>query len=504
MADAKNQGRAGSLFFGMTLETSDFKKNLKSVKKFTKESGEAIRESFKKIAAGCAIVGAAFATVGAGLVLMTKATADAANEQFILAKSIDATVTELDGLVFATDALGVETNMTIDKMREAGGIEAFKKMADDVKGAGSELQQLAKAQELLGNEGLKLLPILQLGSDGLKAYEEQAIRTGNALPADKVAGLVLAWQEYEGLMQSISGIQKKLSAELALPVAELFNSMDQLATLLSGKLIDGAKNWANFIVDAIPVIAKNIFTLTDGFITWFNTASEGVFMLTEAMFGLESGGNRTNGVFETMGDLLATMPNQVLIVLKKVGALLLGTFQTIGNLFFRAVTEPIILALSFVDKILKKLGSDGFTGLDEDKKKIRDTFSLDLGKNIGDMLGAGGILDVSKLEKENEDIIADRVDAEEKFNKSFAISRKALLGNFDKLKEDVGKTGKTIVEATEAMVGINDSRASMVLTGSQEEARILAGQSKQELKVQQDIRTEAKKTNQLLSNLATT
>jgi len=503
MAAAKSKGNAGSLFYGMTLGTSDFSSKLKAMRKLTKSSGEAIRKSFKAIAAGGVVLAGAFSGITAALTLMTKGTAEASNEQFILAKSIGATVTQMDALTFTANALGVETGMTIDKMREAGGIDAFKDIADQVAGAGSRVQQLAKAQELLGNEGLKLLPILQLGSAGLAEMEAQAIKTGNALPADKVAGLVTSWESYESLMQTISGLQRKLSAELALPVAKLFTAMDQITQLLSGRLMSSTKTWATFITSAIPVVAQNIFSLTDGFITFANQASQGVMLVSEALFGLENGGKGTLGVFRSMGDLLATLPNQLFIALKKISALTLGTFRTIGNLFFRAITEPIIFTMKKVDQLIKKLGGKGFNLVESDAAKIRDTFSLDIGKNISDLLAAGGLLDITDLESENDRIIAKRVDAEEKFSKKLKFSFDKIGLTFDKLKTEVKKTGSVIEEAVSGLVSVNQKRAGAILTGSQEEARILSGQSDKNLKVQQDIRTATQKTNQILNQLGT-
>ena len=41
---AKSSGKAGSLFYGMTLDTKEFKKSLKDARKAMKSTGEAIRE----------------------------------------------------------------------------------------------------------------------------------------------------------------------------------------------------------------------------------------------------------------------------------------------------------------------------------------------------------------------------------------------------------------------------------------------------------------------------
>ncbi len=500
---AKSTGNAGSLFYGMTLDPSDFKKKLKATAKFSKVQGQKITDTFRSIARGGAIAAGAFTAVAAGLSLLTKETAEAANSQLILADSIGSTVTELDALVFTANALGVETGMTIDKMREAGGMDAFKDIADQVATAGTATEQLAKAQELLGNEGLKLLPILQLGSSGLSQFKQQAIETGNALPVDKVARLVVAWQQYESLMQTLSGLQKRLSATLAEPVGILFAGLEKLASLLSGKLIDGAKTWAIFMTDAIPVVAQNVFSLTSGFITWFNTASQGLMMVTEALFGLKSEGKSTFSVFQLMGDLLATLPNQLVIIAKKIGASILGTFQTIGNLIFRVATEPVLFALKMIDKLAQKFFKmELFPDLAKETKNVREQFSLDLFDNVSNLWEEGEILDIRGLEKENDRIIADRVDEEEKFNKELKLTLDKMKGNFNKLSDGLGKGGASIAKAVTSAISATERRAGLLGRGSQEESSV-RNQSQARIDIAKQQLRYQKETAKALQGLKT-
>jgi len=190
---AQEKGKVGSLFFGMTLSTNDFKKKLKEARKATDKAGKAIIETFSKVGAAGSILGLGLTGLGASMAFLTKETAESVNEQNILAQSLGATTAEIEGLILAGNRFAISQDMLIDKMREAGGVNAFKDIAEQVKTAGSASAQLAKAQELLGNEGLKLLPILQLGASGLDKMEEKALALGLALPTDKVAKLTIAW-----------------------------------------------------------------------------------------------------------------------------------------------------------------------------------------------------------------------------------------------------------------------------------------------------------------------
>ncbi len=114
---AQSSGKAGSLFYGMTLDTKDFKKRLKDARKTLKKAGEEMRQSFTMIGKGFAVVGTAAAAGTAGMFAFAKSTAEATNEQILLADSIGATQSEIAGLELASTRWGVETSMLIDKMR---------------------------------------------------------------------------------------------------------------------------------------------------------------------------------------------------------------------------------------------------------------------------------------------------------------------------------------------------------------------------------------------------
>ena len=181
----KSSGKAGSLFYGMTLDTKEFKKKLKDARKLVGSAGKKMAEGFKTIAKGATIVSTAFAAGSAALLVFAKNTAQATNAQLLLADSIGATQGEIAGLELSADKLGVETSMLIDKVREFGGIDAFKKYANQVKDAGDEQAQINKAIEIFGGEGAKMVNILKQGAEGLNAMEQEAMALGLALSLSK-------------------------------------------------------------------------------------------------------------------------------------------------------------------------------------------------------------------------------------------------------------------------------------------------------------------------------
>ena len=137
---AESKGKIGSLFYGMSLDTKEFKKKLKSARKTLEQQGKAMRDSFKQIAKGFAVVAAAGIAAGTGILFFAKNTLAATNAQLLLADSLGATQKEIAALDLMAEAFGVSQDMLIDKMREAGGSDAFKDIAEQVWGSGDECE----------------------------------------------------------------------------------------------------------------------------------------------------------------------------------------------------------------------------------------------------------------------------------------------------------------------------------------------------------------------------
>ena len=271
---AKSSGKAGSLFYGMTLFTGDFSKNLKKARKLLKQSGEAMRDSMKAIASGFAIVTGAAGVAAVGMLAFAKSTAESNNEQILLAKSIGATQAEIAGLEVASTRFGVSQDMLIDKMREAGGVDAFKKIADQVAGAGDASKQLAKAQELLGNEGLKLLPILQQGAAGLNAMEREAVSLGLALSPKQIEQNNLAWSTFEDTMLKVKGLSTQIGTEFLSSFAFMSAGVDAFLDTFKDDIMGAFEAVSQFMFDSIKfgldVFVTHGIPFINGFISFAN------------------------------------------------------------------------------------------------------------------------------------------------------------------------------------------------------------------------------------------
>ena len=212
---ATGDDRIGLLFWEMTLNDEEFNKKISSAEKNLNDIDDSGRNSLTNLAskfAGLAI--GASAAVG-GLTAFSVSQIEQITQTKILADSIGATTAEFEGLTIASERLVGDAGMVIDKMREFGGIDEFKALADDVKNAGDEAEQLAKAVELFGGEGAKMLPVLQLGSAGLKEFEEQALATGRALSPEETERAAAAYQDWNELVDVATGLTRKLGVALS-------------------------------------------------------------------------------------------------------------------------------------------------------------------------------------------------------------------------------------------------------------------------------------------------
>ena len=258
---ATGDDRVGLLFWEMTLNDDEFNKKVKKAEESLDQldtSGGAsltsLANSFNEIKdAGTSLLNTfkALSIDQIEVVAQTK----------ILADSIGATTAEFEGLTMASEQLVGDAGMVIDKMREFGGIDDFKALADDVKNAGSETEQLAKAVELFGGEGAKMLPVLQLGADGLKEFEDQALATGRALSPEETEEAAEAYRQWNDLVDTATGLARKLGVALGTTVIPVLKKgaevVGDLVTAID-EIVNGFNIWIDEILGIEDPLNKGI------------------------------------------------------------------------------------------------------------------------------------------------------------------------------------------------------------------------------------------------------
>ena len=479
---AQEKGKVGSLFFGMTLDTNDFKKKLKDTQKKLKQAGKDMRESFATIAKGGLIIGTAFAAAGGGLLAFAKNTAAATNEQLLLADSIGATQEEVAGLELASQKFGVEQGMLIDKMREAGGIDAFKDIADQVKNAGDETAQMAKAQELLGNEGLKLLPVLQQGAAGLGEMEKEARRLGLALSPEQIEKSRVAWSAYEETLLSLKGIGKQIGAALLEPFAVAATTIGSFIDTFRDDILKGF----DFISNIINKSLRKAFDLF---------AEYGIPAINSVIIFAEELGN-------TFADVFNFMDEEGGSTFDTIGSFFIGMFKflaTFKQTFIATITGAVGAVLRFtfngLSKLSRSLGDNVITlvsGLEE-AGLVSEGFTSAIGEAFGEqsarLRGMGRQLAKpfkdarDEALKEESKILERLAKKNDKDRKVFSKGMRVLDANLAKTTKETAKSAAKV--SKEIKAERSEKRTGAIVSGSAEEARILNSQNDKNLQIQQ-------------------
>ena len=430
-------GKVGNLFFGINLDSKEFKKGMRQVKRNMKQFQKDMKNGFATVAKGATALTAGITGLTAGAFALAKQTSELVNSQNILAESLGSTQAEIAGLELAADTMGVSYDMLIDKMREFGGVDEFKKLADDVMNAGDATAQLAKAQEIFGNEGLKLLPILQQGSQGLNDYVTEARKLGLALSPDQVDQMTGAWGQYEKAMQKITGATRQLGLIFAETFGE-FSKMigdlisDNLPSLVAGvTVVWGAfKVWFENMIMGIEYLVDMFGVLTDNVAKEFSAIELLVIALSHpfetVLFGLVKFSEKLLSVislpFRQFGSILLKSMQGWLVVLEKILDATADMFMVLGD-------EDKALELIADSDNLAKL-RDGFKEFEKDLDKSNITGAFD-----------------GLIMPEFQDDFLSMIDvtarkAREKFDASFKG-----FGNKFTVDSDGAQTGKSDTEA---------------------------------------------------------
>ena len=497
---ANDQGDVGTLFFGMSLDTTEFKKRLKEVREEVKQVGDNILKDFKTIAKGFAIVFAGASAAAGGLLLFTKNTLQATNAQLQLADSIGATQGEIAGLELAANSLQVETSMLIDKMREFGGVDAFKEYADQVKSAGNEQDQLNKAIEIFGGEGAKLLPLLQLGSEGLNQFQQEAKEAGLALSPEQIAASRAAWEEYTEVIKNLQGLGQQLGAAFLKPLGLIASAVNGFIDTFQDDIINGFNAVSDFLVSfiqgAIDAFVKFGIPFINGFISFANQIAETFQALFDWLSpAAESTFTTLFGFFQKLVDFMSTIRQSLIIGISKVIEMTItGFFSALQKL--NSFIGDLVTTLAFMLEAAG-LEDDGF------------------GQAVSDAFGEQNAA-LFNMRKEFVKPFADARQAAmdemveifiEQDNKNTAQQNrfKAAVSEFTFKFDDAIATAADIAEkqtaAIEKNAAVSEKFASLVLSGSQEEFNIINQTRNRELEELTAIKKETKETKEAIKNL---
>ena len=476
-------GSVGTLSWSAKLDSNEFKKGVRRVKKEMKEAQKAVGQSLKMMAQSFTIATGAVAGLTGALAVLTKETADTVNAQNILAESIGSTQSEIAGLELASNALGVSYDQLIDKMREVGGVDAFKRLAEQVASAETATEQMTIAQQALGNEGLKLLPILQLGASGLADFERQARKLGLALPEDEVKALVDAWSDYEALQFRIIGLSRQLGAELA----PLFEEILQDTV----SFVDENSEAIKILFDSLGFYIGNVF---DG----IRLALESVGIVDEAQ-------SWSDAILEVAFQIENSFENAFINIVKFAEKAV-----DFISYPFRKMLQ--ILNMAILDLMLKMRDALAFVG--QESKKLNEFIQKAVADDVFLEAGFSGLFSdemVADFQKKHDDFMKKSKDRMKQIKEEQkAISDPegfdifgAIFTGFNKgmkaVKDgfDYAKNLEMLDDGKDDPVEVEVSRSSNILAtaGSVEEFNLITAQRNQELDIAKKQLKELEKLN---------
>jgi len=478
-----NGDQVGSLFWGMDLDLSEFKKKAKKAEGRMKKFGSNVTAQFKTIAKGGAIIAGAFAAAGAGIMIFTKRTLEANNAQILLANSLGATQADIAALALGSERFNVKNKALIDRMREIGGIEAFSKAADEVKNAGDEVAQLDKAMELFGNQGSKILPILQQGADGIASMKAEALELGLALTPEQVEQNNVVWTIWEDTLFNIKGLSKQIGLSFSDSFGTMAAGVKGFITVFRKDIIAGAdfvaEKMRNFMIGTLDLFVKFGIPFINGFILFANqigSAFETVFnFLSPATDSALSG---FSALFSGITDFIATFKQSMIIgITKPIEFAIKGAFSLLSSL--SGFIGKLILENSAILNEAGLMSDEMFQG-------ISDSF-VEQGMAIRKM-GRDFSKPFADAQKDAEKEMVKILTNKFKKAQSQQLKFKGIIGefttNFGKALENAAAVpAKIVSKALETSV--SDKFAGLALSGSQEEANLLNAGKKNE-QVQKD------------------
>lgn len=305
---------AGSIIAKLELQKNQWDASMRSIQKDLSEVGKSVETSSKKMAvdwgdmakksalAVTAVTGALFALV--------KKTADYGDELWKTSQKTGIAVETLSGLKLAADKsdlslqglamgmarlarlvveanqggkeqaailerIGVTATDTTGKMKPMDALMG--EVADKFKDMPDGVEKTAMAMDIFGKSGMEMIPLLNLGSAGLKKEREEAERLGLVMSGDTAKASEAFNDELTTLNKALLGVVLTIGKEL-LPV---FKGITEAVV----GIVAAFNNWMKQNPEIIQAI-RNIIESIKWLVTGIKDAIEWVGKLTDKLNGM--------------------------------------------------------------------------------------------------------------------------------------------------------------------------------------------------------------------------
>lgn len=210
---------------------------------------------------GIGLLAAAIVKAEKVLISMTKESAEYAKEITTLASVTGQSAESLQEFDYAAEMIGVSSDRirdslkeTTNKMQEAAtgtgdAYEAYNKLGVKITDVDGQLRSAedvfydtidalgemknkterdALAMDLMSESAQELNPLIEIGSDGLKQYAQEAHSMGYVLDNEALTALTEVDDAYQRLQKSQEGAKNQLSAEFAPYLTEFYEKITKL------------------------------------------------------------------------------------------------------------------------------------------------------------------------------------------------------------------------------------------------------------------------------------
>ena len=210
---------------------------------------------------GIGLLAAAIVKAEKALISMTKESAEYAKEIKTLSSVTGQSAESLQEFDYAAEMIGVSSDRirdslkeTTNKMQEAAtgtgdAYEAYNKLGVAITDADGQLRSAedvfydtidalgdmknqterdALAMDLMSESAQELNPLIEIGSDGLKQYAQEAHSMGYVLDNEALTALTEVDDAYQRLQKSQEGAKNQLSAEFAPYLTEFYEKITKL------------------------------------------------------------------------------------------------------------------------------------------------------------------------------------------------------------------------------------------------------------------------------------
>lgn len=214
-----------------------------------------------KIAGGFVALAVAIAKVEKAMIQMTRESAEAADDIVTLSSVTGMSTDSIQELNYMADLTDVSLDRirdslkeTTNKMQEAAtgtgdAYEAYNKLGVKITDVDGQLRSAedvfydtidalgemknkterdALAMDLMSESAQELNPLIEIGSDGLKQYAQEAHSMGYVLDNEALTALTEVDDAYQRLQKSQEGAKNQLSAEFAPYLTEFYEKITKL------------------------------------------------------------------------------------------------------------------------------------------------------------------------------------------------------------------------------------------------------------------------------------